>query len=98
MAKGYLEQQRARLPTRRFRHLHLNLPGSPEGAAFDQGKVLACVVIGRRSLPYEEGRRYFAAVDMSGGSLDDAVLCIAHADGRTTVIDHYPEADRPGSV
>ena len=84
--EGYLEQQRARLPTGRFRRLHLNLPGSPEGAAFDQGKVLACVVTGRRSLPYEEGRRYVAAVDMSGG-VDDAVLCIAHADGRTTVID-----------
>jgi phage terminase large subunit-like protein len=84
---GYLEQQRARLPTGRFRRLHLNLPGSPEGAALDQGKVLACVVTGRRSLPFEEGRRYAAAVDMSGGSSDDAVLAIAHAEGKTAVLD-----------
>jgi phage terminase large subunit-like protein len=84
---GYLEQQRARLPSGRFRRLHLNLPGSPEGAAFDQAKVLACVVAGRRSLPFEEGRRYVAAVDMSGGSSDDAVLAIAHAEGRKVVLD-----------
>jgi hypothetical protein len=63
------------------------LPGAPEGAAFDQGKVLACVVTGRRSLPPEPGRRYFAAVDMSGGSSDDAVLAIAHLDGKVVVID-----------
>jgi phage terminase large subunit-like protein len=92
---GYLEQQRTRLPTGRFRRLHLNLPGSPEGAVFDQGKVLSCVVIGRRALPFEEGRRYFAVVDMSGGSDDDAVLCITHADGRTTVIDHIQKQIGP---
>jgi phage terminase large subunit-like protein len=84
---GYLETQRARLPTGRYRRLHLNLPGSPEGAAFDQGAVLRCVVTGRRSLPWQEGRRLVAAVDMSGGSADDAVLCIAHLDGKTVVLD-----------
>jgi phage terminase large subunit-like protein len=85
---GYLEQQRVRLPTGRFRRLHLNLPGSPEGAAFDQGKVLACVVPGRRHLAFEEGKRYVAAVDMSGGSSDDAVLGIAHTgDGKRAVLD-----------
>ena len=84
---AYLDQQRTRLPTGRFRRLHLNLPGSPEGAAFDQGKILACVVTGRRSLPPEPDRRYFAAVDMSGGSSDDAVLAIAHLDGKVVVID-----------
>lgn len=83
----YLEQQRLRLPTGRFRRLHLNLPGSPEGAAFDQASVLRCVVTGRRSLPYQEGIRYFAGVDMSGGSIDDAVLCIAHLEGKIIVID-----------
>jgi hypothetical protein len=67
--------------------LHLNLPGSPEGAAFDQGKILACVVTGRRSLPYQDAYHYIAAVDMSGGSGDDAVLCIAHLEGRVVVID-----------
>jgi hypothetical protein len=84
---GYLETQRARLPTGRFRRLHLNLPGSPEGAAFDQGAVLRCVVTGRRSLPWQDGTRYVAAVDMSGGSSDDACLAIAHRDGRTIVLD-----------
>jgi phage terminase large subunit-like protein len=84
---GYLETQRARLPTGRFRRLHLNLPGSPEGAAFDQAAILKCVVTGRRSLPWQEGRRLVAAVDMSGGSADDAVLCIAHLDGKTVVLD-----------
>jgi hypothetical protein len=84
---GYLETQRARLPTGRYRRLHLNLPGSPEGAAFDQGAVLRCVVTGRRSLSWQDGTRYIAAVDMSGGSNDDAVLCIAHLDGKTVVLD-----------
>ena len=84
---AYIEQQRTRLPTGRFRRLHLNLPGAPEGAAFDQGKVLACVVTGRRSLPPEPGRRYQAFVDMSGGSNDDSTLAIGHLEGRIAVID-----------
>jgi hypothetical protein len=84
---AYLEQQRTRLPTGRFRRLHLNLPGAPQGAAFDQANILACVVTGRRSLPPEADRRYFSFVDMSGGSADDAVLCICHVEGRVVVID-----------
>jgi hypothetical protein len=31
---GYLEQQQRTLPTHRYRRLHLNLPGAPEGAVF----------------------------------------------------------------
>jgi hypothetical protein len=84
---GYIEQQRARLPSGRFRRLHLNLPGSPEGAAFDQATVLRAVVTGRKSLPYEPGRRYFASVDLSGGSADDACLAICHAEGKVAVLD-----------
>jgi hypothetical protein len=72
--RAYLDQQRRVLPTAKFRRLHLNLPGAPDGAVLDQGKVLACIVAGRTVLPYEEGRSYFAFVDMSGGSNDDAVL------------------------
>jgi hypothetical protein len=83
----YLETQKARLPAGRFRRLHLNLPGSPEGAAFDQDMILKCVVVGRRSLPWQAGVRYMAAVDMSGGSADDAVLCIFHIEDRTVVVD-----------
>jgi hypothetical protein len=78
---AYIEQQRARLPTGRFRRLHLNLPGAPEGAAFDQASILRCVVAGRRSLSWQDGTRYF------GGSSDDAVLCIVHLDGKTVVLD-----------
>src|SRR6516162_1597189 len=84
---AYLETQKIRLPTARYRRLHLNLPGAPQGAAFDQSKVLSCVVTGRRALPAEVGRKYSAFVDMSGGSSDDAVLAIAHAEGRVIVLD-----------
>jgi hypothetical protein len=83
----YLETQRARLLPGRFRRLHLNLPGSPEGAAFDQDAILKCVVVGRRSLPWQGGVRYLAACDMSGGSADDAVLVIFHIEDRTVVVD-----------
>jgi hypothetical protein len=84
---GYLEQQRLRLPTGRFRRLHLNLPGAPEGACFDQGAVLACVITGRRMLPPQSGIVYWAYVDMSGGSSDDCVLVIGHREGRVVIID-----------
>jgi hypothetical protein len=50
---GYLAQQRLRQPTHRFRRLHLNLPGAPDGAAFDGDKVMAAIVTGRRRLPKE---------------------------------------------
>jgi hypothetical protein len=74
----YLAQQRKRLPTHKFRRLHLNLPGAPDGAAFDGDKVMAAIVTGRRRLSKEDGCLYHAFVDMSGGSSDDAVLAIAH--------------------
>ena len=45
MASGYLAQQRRRLPTHKFRRLHLNLPGAPDGAAFDGDKVMAAIVV-----------------------------------------------------
>jgi hypothetical protein len=86
---NYLEQQRRRLPANRFRRLHLNLPGSPEGAAFSGDHIMRAVVRGRRSLPWDARYRYTAAVDMSGGSSDDACLAIAHVDPDTkkTVLD-----------
>jgi hypothetical protein len=85
--RAYLDQQQRRLPTARYRRLHLNLPGAPAGAAIDQAKIAAAVVVGQRSLPPEPGRKYFAGVDMSGGSNDDATLTIAHAVERVAVID-----------
>ena len=55
---AYIEQQRKRLPTHKFRRLHLNLPGAPNGAFLDQGVVMAAVVPGRKAIPYQEGIRY----------------------------------------
>jgi hypothetical protein len=82
----YLVQQRKRLPTHKFRRLHLNLPGAPDGAAFDGDKVMASIVTGRRRLSREEGHVYSAFVDMSGGSSDDAVFAIAHRDAAGGVV------------
>jgi hypothetical protein len=77
----YLAQQRKRLPTHKFRRLHLNLPGAPDGAAFDGDKVMAAIVAGRKGLAKEDVRGGLKAfVDMSGGSSDDAVLAIAAYD------------------
>jgi terminase large subunit-like protein len=83
----YLEQQRRRLPVHKYRRLHLNLPGAPNGAFFDQGAMLAAVVSGRKYLPPRPGIKYFAAVDMSGGSSDNCVLCIGHLEGDRVIID-----------
>ncbi len=77
---GYLEQQRRRLPTHKYRRLHLNLPGMPEGTAFDPTAIMDSIVLGRRSLPPTKDVHYRAFNDMSGGSSDDAVLAIAHRD------------------
>ena len=85
--RGYLDQQRLRLPTHKYRRLHLNLPGAPSGAFLDQAVVMAAVVSGRKALPWRDGVRYRGFVDMSGGSADDAVLCIAHSEGKRIVVD-----------
>jgi hypothetical protein len=85
--RKYLDQQRRRLPTHKFRRLHLNLPGSPNGAFLDQGAVLAATVTGRGSLPPQPGIRYVAFVDMAGGSNDDACLSVAHKVGKKILVD-----------
>jgi hypothetical protein len=84
--RDYLDQQRRRLPSHKFRRLHLNLPGSPEGAFFDQAMVMAAIDRGRRQCEYDPKLRYAAFVDMSGGSSDDACLAIAHKLPNGTVI------------
>jgi hypothetical protein len=81
----YLAQQRKRLPTHKYRRLHLNLPGAPDGAAFNADSVMAAIITGRKRLPREDGISYVGYVDMSGGSLDDAVLAIAHYDKQRKV-------------
>jgi hypothetical protein len=81
---GYLEQQKRRLPTHKFRRLHLNLPGAPDGAVFSAQHVMASIFPGRKRLAPEQcGGRRVAFVDMSGGSSDEAVLGIAFLDMHT---------------
>jgi hypothetical protein len=74
----YLPTEKTRLPTHQYRRLHLNLPGAAEGVFFDSDKFLACVIPGRKFLPREKDIRYSAFVDMSGGSLDEAILGISY--------------------
>jgi len=76
----YLDQQRKRLPAHKFRRLHLNLPGAPDGAAFSGEHVIAAIVEGRTVLAPDASHDYKAFCDMSGGSNDDAVCAIAHLD------------------
>jgi hypothetical protein len=76
----YLVQQQRRLPAHKYRRLHLNLPGLPEGSAFQPEPVMDAIARGVTVRPPEPGVQYRAFVDMSGGSSDDAVLAIAHRD------------------
>ena len=85
--ENYLASQKKRLPSHKYRRLHLNLPGAPDGAAFSGEHVMAAIVDRRTALPPVPGRIYFAFVDMSGGSNDDAVLAIAHKEGDRLVLD-----------
>ena len=80
----YLAQQQRRLPAHKYRRLHLNLPGMPEGSAYQPEPIMDAVARGVSHRAPEPGVGYSAFVDMSGGSSDDAVLGIAHAaaDGR----------------
>ena len=92
----YLDLERTRLPSHKFRRLHLNLPGAPDGAALSGEHVMAAIVLGRRFLPRDPRVRYAAFVDMSGGSNDDAVLGIAHqADGKIILDQLVSQGGRP---
>lgn len=77
---GYLEAEKGRLPTHKYRRLHLNLPGVPTGAAYNANRVVAAIPSGVRRRKRDKEIQYFGFVDMSGGSNDDAVLAIAHYD------------------
>lgn len=85
--QGYLEQQQRRLPAHKYRRLHLNLPGLPEGSAFQPEPVMNAMDRSSHERPPEPGIEYRAFVDMSGGSSDDAVLAIGYQDpdGRAIV-------------
>ena len=95
--QGYLAQQQSRLPSHKYRRLHLNLPGSPEGSAFSAEKIMDAVERGVSvRLPQAE-TKYHAFVDMSGGSNDDSTLAIAHKDqdGRVIVDRVMDQGQRP---
>jgi phage terminase large subunit-like protein len=83
----YLEQQRRRLPSHKFRRLHLNLHGAPNGAFFDGDSIMKSIVTGLKRIPPDPTRKYFAWCDMSGGSCDDACLAIAHFESGRRVLD-----------
>jgi hypothetical protein len=89
--QDYLQQQRRRLPAHKFRRLHLNLPGLPEGSAFQPDPVMNAVVRGLVARLTERHLEYRAFVDMSGGSSDDAVLAIAHLEGERAVLDRIED-------
>jgi hypothetical protein len=78
--QGYLDQQKGRLPAHKYRRLHLNLPGLPEGSAFTAEMVMGAIDRGVRIRLPGEASSHVAFVDMSGGSNDDACLAIAHKD------------------
>jgi len=82
-----IEDARRSLPSWIFRRLYQNLPGQPDGAAFDAGKVQDAVVSGRTVLPPQPDRTYLAFCDLSGGGADDATLAIAHHEQGRTVLD-----------
>jgi hypothetical protein len=66
--------------------LHLNLPGVPEGSAFQPEPVMSAVDRGIPERPPESGTAYAGFTDMSGGSNDDATLAIGHRDADERVV------------
>jgi len=84
---SYLDQQQRRLPSHKYRRLHLNLPGLPEGSAFQPEPIMDAITRGVSVRRPEPDIQYAAFVDMSGGSSDDAVLAIGHMgmDGRVVL-------------
>ncbi len=82
-----IEDARLALPSWIYRRLCLNLPGQPDGAAFDAGKVEEAIVKGRTVLQPQPGIEYVAFCDLSGGGADDATLSIAHHHEGVAVLD-----------
>jgi hypothetical protein len=83
---AYLQQQQRRLPGHKYRRLHLNLGGLPEGAAYTVEMVLDAIERAVTRRAPQPGVAYVAFCDMSGGSRDDACLAIAHLDARGRAI------------
>jgi len=87
--QSYLEQQQRRLPSHVYRRLHLNLPGLPEGSAYQIEPLQDSIQRGIRQRAPEPGIQYVGFVDMSGGSNDDATLGVAHLDSEGRAILDY---------
>lgn len=83
--ESILDAQRG-LPSWIFRRLYLNLPGAPDGAAFDPDSIEQCIKVGRKTLSPNPEIAYQAFVDMSGGGSDDSTLCIGHTSLDDTII------------
>ena len=82
MLEDILDAQRS-LPSWIFRRLCLNLPGQPDGAAFNADIVQSCVIAERTVLPPYADTPYTAFCDLSGGGADDSTLAIVSArDGK----------------
>jgi hypothetical protein len=77
---GYLAQQRRRLPSHKYRRLHLNLPGAPEGAAFSAEKIVDSIERDVKVRPFVPGTNYFFFFDGSVGTHDYEVLTVGHRD------------------
>jgi hypothetical protein len=82
----YLDEQRRRLPSHKYRRLHLNLPGLPEGSAYQVESIEDAMERAVTVRAFERGISYSAFVDMSGGSSDDACLAICHRDADNRVV------------
>jgi hypothetical protein len=82
-----IEDAQRALPSWIFRRLYQNLPGQPDGAAFDALTVEAAVITGRTVLSPILGTHYHAFVDMSGGGADDSTLAVAHLNTDKAVLD-----------
>ena len=82
-----IDDARRSLPSWAFRRLYLNLPGQPDSAAFSAQAVQDCVIKGRHVLAPQDGVRYQAFCDMSGGGADDATLAIGHEEHGKAILD-----------
>src|SRR5262249_36580079 len=81
-----LDAQRS-LPSWIFRRLYHNLPGQPDGAAFDAIVVEGVIVKGRPVRPPQPDIAYSGFCDLSGGGADDATLGIGHSHNGVGVLD-----------
>ena len=86
----------ARLPAHRYRRLHLNLPGLPEGSAFQPEPVMDAIARGVR-LVARAGLHVLGLRRHERRQHDDAVLAIGHedADGRAVLDTILDQGQRP---